>query len=98
MRVVFGLIWLLVIVCGSYTIGASIVRHEWPKPFVIVGAVLCVALLASWGLIERAASRRDAQENKKRAVRGKRPPAQEAPRVTYSGGSVYVHDRPKTPS
>jgi hypothetical protein len=97
MGVVFGLTWLFVIVYGSYNIGASIVRHEWPKPLVIIGAVLCVALLASWGLIERAA--RNAQENKKPAARAKGPPAQEAPPpVTYRGDSVYFQDRPKTPS
>jgi hypothetical protein len=100
--VVFGLTWLFIIMYGGYNIGDSIVRHGWPKPIIIVGGVvlvLAVALVASWATIDRAAWRRSALENKKAAVPAEKPPPQEAsPLVTYRGNSVYVQDRPKTPS
>jgi hypothetical protein len=101
-RVVFGVTWLFIITYGSYNIGASIVRHEWPRPMIIVGGVvivLGVALVASWGTIKRAAWRPNVRENEKPAVPEKKPPAREAPPVvTYRGNSVYIQDRPKTHS
>jgi hypothetical protein len=97
-KVVFGLTWLFIIMYGSYNIGASIVRHEWPKPLVIVGAVV-IALVGSLILIKRAEWRRNVQENERPAVPAKRPPPQgSTPTVTYRGNSVYVQDPPERPS
>ena len=77
-------------------------RHQWPKPMIVVGGVVFVlmaAVVAIWATIERAAWRRNAQENKKPAVPAEKPPAKQAPPlVTYRGNSVYVQDRSKTPS
>jgi hypothetical protein len=99
---VFGLTWLFIIGYGSYNIGASIARHEWPKPMIILGGVvivLGVALVSSWAAIDQAAWRRNAQKTEKPAAPRERLPAQKAPpQVTYSGNSVYVQDPPKTPS
>jgi len=95
-KVVFGLTWVFIILYGSYNIGVSITRHQWPKPMIIVGGVVIVlggVSVAFWTWW-----RRNAQENKKPAVPAERPPAQKAsPRVTYRGNSVYVQGRPKAP-